>query len=47
MNDKIDNENSDKKSTRMSDEDFMKELEKQVSDVKQIFSDYKESKQKK
>lgn len=46
MNNKINNENSDKKSTIMSDEEFMKQLEKQVSDVKQIFSDYKKSKQK-
>lgn len=46
MNNKIDNENSNNKNTRMSDEEFMKQLEKQVSDVKQIFSDYKKSKQK-
>ena len=46
MNNKIDHENSDNKNTRMSDEEFMKQLEKQVSDVKQIFSDYKKSKQK-
>ena len=35
------NRENREKNKRLSDEDFMKQLEKQVSDVKKIFSDYK------
>ncbi len=43
MNNKI-NEKKVENNNKLSNEEFMKQLEKQIADVKQMFSDYKKNK---